>query len=626
MGVPGFFAWILKKYNNNKIITQNLNQPVDILYIDANCLFHPQCYKVLNFYNNNQTTDFLEQQMMDRILNYIDYLIEIVNPQQSVYIAVDGVAPLSKLNQQRKRRFRTVQDNVLINDIKQKHGKEIKNKWNNTCITPGTQFMEKLHIQIINHIKKNKKKFNIDYVYSSYHTPGEGEHKILQDIRCRQSKVDDSKQSKVNDSKQSKVNDSKHNNTYVIYGLDADLIFLSMASQQDNIFLLREDTEFNNKINVGVKVVNDIVSDVEENLKFVSIDETKKYINDTFQQMINKKLNIMDDMAELYTDLQNGKTVDNIVDYSNDFIYLCYFIGNDFLPALPSIDIKNGGLDLLINIYTDIYIDLQTTIITFDKKVDINNIFIEMLFKNISKYEDYYFKVKMPKYLEMISGRKCLSDDPYDNDMWNLENMRAFKTNDPIKLGYDEPSLWKHRYYQYYYGVTGNQTELINHICEEYLKGTMWITQYYFDRCLSWTWQYIYSHPPFVSDLANYIISKKIDMNNYNFKETKPLTPFVQLLSVLPPVSNNLLPSSYQKLVTSKDSPIIDLYPTKVAIDMLYKDTYHKCVPLIPIIDIDRITNAINQIDNKISKTLINNDEIIRNKYLDEIIIRHKNK
>ena len=68
MGVPGFFAWLLKKYKNNNIITTNIDDIIDILYIDANCLFHPQCFKVLNFYENTINIDKLEEKMIKRIL------------------------------------------------------------------------------------------------------------------------------------------------------------------------------------------------------------------------------------------------------------------------------------------------------------------------------------------------------------------------------------------------------------------------------------------------------------------------------------------------------------------------------------------------------------------------------
>ena len=40
----------LKNYNKKDIIKNSTNLDIDCLYLDANCLFHPQCYKVLYNY------------------------------------------------------------------------------------------------------------------------------------------------------------------------------------------------------------------------------------------------------------------------------------------------------------------------------------------------------------------------------------------------------------------------------------------------------------------------------------------------------------------------------------------------------------------------------------------------
>ena len=59
MGVPGFFAWLLRKYKKNNIITSSLNTQADILYLDSNCLFHPQCFKTLDVYDNWDSKEFI---------------------------------------------------------------------------------------------------------------------------------------------------------------------------------------------------------------------------------------------------------------------------------------------------------------------------------------------------------------------------------------------------------------------------------------------------------------------------------------------------------------------------------------------------------------------------------------
>ena len=55
--------------------------------------------------------------------------------------------------------------------------------------------------------------------------------------------------------------------------------------------------------------------------------------------------------------------VDKNIDFTDDFIFLCYLLGNDFLPNMPSIDIKNYGLDTLINCYTEVYKTTYTQLI-----------------------------------------------------------------------------------------------------------------------------------------------------------------------------------------------------------------------------------------------------------------------
>ena len=163
MGVPGFFWWIVKnskkKNIKNNVIIKKIKGTVDILYLDSNCLFHPQCFKTLDNYPDWDNIDYIENKMIKRILRYIDYLVDYVNPQKKLYISVDGVAPLAKMNQQRKRRFMSVHEKKIIDSIKRKHNKDInENNWSNIVISPGTEFMEKLSESIILHFRKKKKK------------------------------------------------------------------------------------------------------------------------------------------------------------------------------------------------------------------------------------------------------------------------------------------------------------------------------------------------------------------------------------------------------------------------------------------------------------------------------------
>jgi 5'-3' exoribonuclease 2 len=574
MGVPYFFGWLLRKYKKHNMIIQNINKKVDTLYLDSNCLFHPQCFKVLDLNENLTSIDKLEKKMFNRILKYIDFLIDHCNPQKEVFISVDGVAPLAKMNQQRKRRFRSVQDKILFDKIKKKYNKEKKNNWSNTVITPGTEFMEKLNNEIITHFKK--KKSNLKITLSSYHVPGEGEHKILDDIR----------------------NKNNDENVYVIYGLDADLIFLSMASQKNNIYLLREETEIKKK---NPTILEDKES-IEEELIFVSIDEMKK-------SYINK-------LKEIIITSSNNKLIGynfNNKNLINDFIVICFLLGNDFLPHIPSINIRNYGLDNIINAY--VYSFIKTKQYIFDiNRININMKVLLTFLQFLNKKEYGYFKYSYPKYKERIKKIQCRLTDDYEIEMWNINNMKNFDIKDPIKLGLDNSDLWKFRYYEHHFNCKSHQKDMIEHICKNYFDGFKWVLLYYFKGCNNWTWQYNYTHGPFISDLYNYLNENKINLNEIKFDNSIPSKPFVQLLSVLPPQCDTLLPKSYKKLVNEFTSPIIDYYPLNIELDLLDHKMYWECIPLLPIVNIDKIKNATKNLK-------LNNDEKIRNCLKKNVII-----
>lgn len=95
-----------------------------------------------------------EEEMMLEIFKYTDRVVNMVRPRKLLMIAIDGVAPRAKMNQQRSRRFRSAQEAKekeedkaeLLKMLKSQGGPietpEVKKAWDSNEITPGTPFMD----------------------------------------------------------------------------------------------------------------------------------------------------------------------------------------------------------------------------------------------------------------------------------------------------------------------------------------------------------------------------------------------------------------------------------------------------------------------------------------------------
>ena len=184
--------------------------------------------------------------------------------------------------------------------------KKILNKsgWNSNQITPGTNFMIDLDKYLINEFKSKK-----NIIFSGSNEPMEGEHKICKIIKEKESVYKDK--------------------NIIIYGLDADLIMLGLLLNiKFNIFLYKETHHFSYISN---------------------IDKEKSYYFNIFK--LAEQLNIL---------LKNENIEQSICDYC----FICFLCGNDFLPHLPSINIRNDGIHYLI----EKYLELNNNLINIDKK------------------------------------------------------------------------------------------------------------------------------------------------------------------------------------------------------------------------------------------------------------------
>jgi 5'-3' exonuclease len=599
MGVPGFVKWLSKKKKLNSSFKASLNHDciVDTLYIDANCLFHPQCFKTLaqllsSDKASSTSVSKLENAMIKRILLYLDYIIDEANPKSRVFISVDGVAPKAKMNQQRQRRFKGIEDKHFEDELKIKHGKQIY-PWSNVVITPGTEFMENLHEHLIYYVKSKKDKR--EYIYSSYHEAGEGEHKILEHIRER-----------------------KHlSDVYVIYGLDADLVSLSIASQKNNIFLLREIQHYG-KFAKTNKEINEIFEvnafDIAEEFNYMDIDELKK----TFTEFMSEA--ILEINKSFYFSSSFSTSV------INDFIVYLILLGNDFIPHIPSIHVNTNGIDVIIDAYLKTLNFMNTKfssnfLVTYNNEknnVTINQKFLSNMLKNLSLKETNYFEYVLPKYKEKTSTSSCPFSSDYEREKWNYDMLKDEKIIDNIRFGVGASEEWKFRYYAEYFHCDEFYEDTVYNASLKFFEGFFWVTKYYFEGCPSFSWQYPYTHTPFISDLSSFLYDNalKFNINSFKFKHNVILTPCQQLLAVMPPIYSNVLPFSYQKLFKSGSS-IEKFYPHIYKIDYVNRFMRHEAVPLISPVDIDEIIKATKSLP-------LTEKELIRNNFESKLIYQSK--
>lgn len=601
MGVPGFFSWLLKnkrKLGAKNLLLNNLPYKVGWLMLDTNCLLHPCVANILEKYKEGQLTidpnkDLraqIEQFVWEKITQCIDDMIVQTEPEY-VYIGIDGVAPMGKILQQRQRRYRFLFDKKIklnamdsIEELEEMIAKtstkpngieEPVIPLSSIELTPGTDYMERINNRMIAYVEVLKKR-NIKCIYSSYHDEGEGEHKILQYIKTN----------------------LEPTIPIVIYGLDADLLFLSLGlGWEYDLYVMREKQVFANKQ--------------------VDLDEVPEY-----NYVEVKQLHIL---------------ISNLEVSTNDFIVLCYLIGNDFLPGLLTTDVKKGGLDKIFRAWDNLKQKLgiqmeyenkpdenndiniaKSYLVEFDNKTNKYQINLELLrgvFSELLWTERYVWKnINRDKLLNQDGlepeEREKLLNLKEEDKMEQLSKFISGQTSctDFLEKIEFESAI---EYYSYYLGISCIDIDklIIKKMVWDYIGGIEWCIGYYLDKCPSWTWGYNFMITPTIKDIINFFpqSNKQIKIKY----SPRTLNPIEQLVLAIPPQTYKYVIESelIEKIKSNKN--IGYMLPEAFQIDINKEHIFWKCQVRIPMVEYGEFETHIKKLNiqnekNKIFKFIKN--------------------
>ncbi|GAO17756.1 hypothetical protein UVI_02033570 [Ustilaginoidea virens] len=155
----------------------------------------------------------------------------------------------------------------------------------------------------------------------------------------------------------------------------------------------------------------------------------------------------------------------------------------------------------------------------------------------------------------------------------------------------DTVRLWEDgyadRYYEQKFHRPASDFNFRHEVARAYVEGLAWVLLYYFQGCPSWEWFYPYHYAPFAADF------KDLASMEICFEKGRISKPFEQLMSVLPSASRHALPEVFHPLMTENDSEIIDFYPEEFEIDLNGKKMSWQGVALLPFIDMSRLLTAV---------------------------------
>jgi 5'-3' exonuclease len=496
MGIPSYFRGILQKYPGCLMKTMP-GRPAALCF-DFNCLIY-RCIRAPSMpVYRSEDHDAWEKDLLKEVERTIKEVWVTAGKPDRVLLAVDGVVPMAKIRQQRVRRFKSV--------WLRKIGTSAEESWDTNAITPGTEFMDSLGIVLHNLANKHA-----GWTVSGVEEMGEGEHKIMKWLRDGVAKGQD----------------------IVVYGLDADLILLSMLVGEEkgiNLFLLREKQEFG-------RMSAPLEGQAQE-YQFMNIRE--------FQGRLG---------LSGYSDVLN-------------YIGYMSLMGNDFLPHSLTHKLSDDGHEFVIG-----EIRTQKGALIEDGRVSLP------VLKGVV---ERWGRGEETRILEMIRKKREQAVRGVGKGMGEEEGLALKWDAEAVLMnGTVLKEEWKDEYWRI---LSANYD--VEHVCGEYMKGFQWIIDYYTGKPVNSSWMFPAWIPPLWSDLAVFLdVERKVEISA---EEAVP-RPQEQLAMVLPLESWGLIRDSGLRRLPSL---MPQMWPRKFGFVSLGRKWLWECEAKIPVLMVERLRQA----------------------------------
>jgi 5'-3' exonuclease len=526
MGIPSYYKRLLDR--QPALVTKAHPGAIDWLWMDFNCLMY-HCLRspdLRAFPGTGAGTgtgtgdDALvwEAELLGRIVAYTERVVREVGPKEGVYIAVDGVVPMAKMRQQRLRRFKS----SWLAEAGLAEGQVAGvARWDTNALTPGTAFMGRLRRLFEETIARRR----LPWVFSSSDEPGEGEHKIM--AQWRKGGVRGSR--------------------YVVYGLDADLVVLSLLTQ-DTLHRAGQPIEvwlFREQVEEGA-----MVRDEKGETQFHWFD-----------------VNLL--RGQIHIELGSG--IVNIQDYC----FAMSFLGNDFLPPSLSLKMREDGHEQLMEALRR----LRFPLVDLDKAD--RPICVEGLRVLLAGFAD----TEEGRVWKTIDRKRLMASRVTEETGLGQTNWALVQGAEDCLLdlgsGRPRPPLsasWRSTYSSKLLGAE----PLV--AVQKYLQGIQWNWNYYKGDEVCFNWVYPWTLPPLWVDFQAASASASAPLS------LPPAPPVVlrsadirtaeQLCLVLPPASGHLLPGNlHRRFVASAPW----LFPASFGFGSVGKRWFWECEPEIPV-------------------------------------------